>query len=284
MAIRIITDSASDILPAEAERMGITVLPMTILWDDVQYRDAVDMDHNEFFERLEGSSTLPTTSLVSPDVFLEKYEELTKNGDEVLVITISSVLSGTCQSATIAAEEYEGRVVVVDSLSATVGERILVQKGLEYIKEKRSLKEIADRLNEDRLHIRVLARLDTLEYLKRGGRISAATALAAGILSIKPVITIQDGAISLIGKARGSKNANNLLHRFVDEAGGIDFDNPFCLVYSGCSGVPLQQYIDDSRDLWVKYTNELPISTIGATVGTHIGPGAVGIAFFCYLV
>lgn len=280
MAIKLVTDSASDILPREAERMGITIVPMTLLWDGVQYRDSFDMDHKAFFARLEESDTLPTTSQVTPDAFAEVFQNLTANGDTVLLITISSVLSGTYQSAMIAAEGYEGKVYVVDSLSATVGQRLLVLSALQMMKEDLPIETIYKALMESRSQVRILARLDTLEYLKRGGRISAAVAFAGGMLSIKPVITLEDGAIKLVGKARGSKNGNNLLRKLVGECGGVDFNRPYSLVYSGQSGNLLQQYIDDSADLWAQDTNTLPVSTIGAVIGTHVGPGAVGLAFF----
>ncbi|MCQ2496187.1 MAG: DegV family protein [Lachnospiraceae bacterium] len=280
MAIRIVTDSASDYTPEEGKKLGITIIPMTLLWDGVEYRDAVDMNNDQFFDRLVNSSTIPTTSQVSPVAFESVYEELTANGDQLIVITISSKLSGTCQSAMIAAEDYEGKVFVVDSLNATVGEHVLIETAMEYIEQGLGIEEIVAKLEYDRTRIRLLASLDTMEFLKKGGRISAAVAFAGGLLSIKPVITIEDGAIMLLGKARGSKNANNLLRKYVEEMGGIDFRRPFRLIYSGNSDELLQQYIENSKDMWESKVEELPIMRLGAVIGTHIGPGAVGVAFY----
>lgn len=281
MGIKIVTDSASDITPDEAAKMGISIVPLTLNWDGNEYRDSVDIGHKEFFSKLEKSDTVPTTSQVSPEEFERVFEKLTFHGDKVIVITISSALSGTYQSANIAAAEFEGNVFVVDSLSATVGQRLLVQTAIKYTERKMSPEEIVLRLNKDRTDIRVLAKIDTLEYLKKGGRISSAVAFAGGMLSIKPVITIdKEGAISLIGKARGSKNGNNLLRKFVEESGGIDFSKPYALVYSGVSDEQLNTYIDDSKDMWEGKTETLPVSTIGPVIGTHIGPGAIGIAFY----
>lgn len=280
MAIQIITDSASDILPAEAARMGIKVIPVHMEWDGVAYLDGVDMDQQLFYQKLEESDTLPSTSLISPSTFETYFRECVEAGDTVLAIPLSSKLSGTCQSAMIAAEEFPGKVYVVDSLNAAMGMRLLVQMALRYVHHGLAIEEIVRRLEEDRGRIRLLARLETLEYLKKGGRIPPAVALVGGILSIKPVITVTDGAVELLDKARGSKNANNLLRKFMESSGGIDFDRPFCLAYSGLSGLALQQYMDDNFDLWGKQTSQLPIVTIGAVIGTHVGPGAIGMAFF----
>lgn len=127
---------------------------------------------------------------------------------------------------------------------------------------------------------RVLALLDTLEYLKRGGRISKTAALAGNLLSIKPVITIADGEVAVLGKARGSKNGCNMLREEIAKCNGIDFSMPLCLGYTGLEDSLLQKYIEDNTDLWKSYVEELPISSIGSTIGTHTGPGGICVAFF----
>ena len=189
-------------------------------------------------------------------------------------------MSGTYQSAVIAAADYPGKVFVVDSESVSLGERILILRGLELVKEGLSVEEIVAKLNEEKKNIRVLALLDTLEYLKKGGRISATAAFAGGLLSIKPVIALEDGEIVVLGKARGSKQGNNLLRELVKKCGGIKFDKPLCLAYSGLSDELLQKYIADSAELWQDKTDELPIATVGCVIGAHAGPGAVAVAFF----
>lgn len=280
MAIQFIIDSASDILPAEAKELGLTHLPLKVLFGEQEYADAVDLTHQEFYEKLIESDVLPTTSQVTPAEFEEAYKKVTDAGDEAIVITISSKLSGTYQSAMIAAEDYEGKVFVVDSENVCIGERILVQRGLELRDQGLSASEIVDTLNEEKHNVRLLALLDTLEYLKKGGRISAAVAFAGNILSIKPVIAIEDGLVSLVGKARGSKQGNNLLRELTQKGGGINFDKPLCLAYSGLSDKLLQKYIKDSAELWEGNKEELPITTVGCVIGTHAGPGAVAVAFF----
>ena len=280
MAIQFIIDSASDILPHEAQALGLVHLPLTVQFGEDSYRDAVDLTHEGFYEKLVESDVLPTTSQIPPGAFAAAYEKVAEAGDEAVVITLSGKLSGTWQSACIAAEGYEDRIFVVDSENVCVGERILVQRGLELREQGLSAREIAARLEEEKKNVRLLALLDTLEYLKKGGRISAATAFAGGLLSIKPVIAVEDGLVAMKGKARGSKQGNNLLRQLVEECGGIDFEKPFALAYSGLSDKLLQKYIADSGELWQDKTEALPITTVGCTIGTHAGPGAVAVAFF----
>ncbi|MBQ2297594.1 MAG: DegV family protein [Ruminiclostridium sp.] len=280
MAVQFIIDSASDILPGEARELGLIHLPLTVLFGEEAYRDAVDLTHEGFYEKLVENDVLPTTSQIPPGEFAAAYEKVVEAGDEAVVITLSGKLSGTWQSAVIAAEGYEDRIFVVDSENVTIGERILVQLGLVLRNQGLSAREIAARLDEEKRNIRLLALLDTLEYLKKGGRISAATAFAGGLLSIKPVIAVEDGLVAMKGKARGSKQGNNLLRQLVEECGGIDFQKPFALAYSGLSDKLLQKYIADSGELWQGMAEFLPISTVGCTIGTHAGPGAVAVAFF----
>lgn len=250
MAIKLVTDSGADLLPAEAEAMGVRVVPLIVTFNGIEYRDSIDINHEQFFERLVESDVLPSTSQIPPAIFKEVFDEETANGDTVIVLTISSKLSGTYQNACIAGYDCSGVVYVVDTLSATVGQRLLLQSAIQHIEQGMSAREIVQCLEEERNHVHVLAMMDTLEYLKKGGRISAAAAIAGGILSIKPVITLKDGAIEVVGKARGSRNGNNLLRKLITDVGGVNFNRPYCLVYSGLSDVLLKKYIEDSADLW----------------------------------
>ena len=276
--IRIITDSASDIV--NPTRKEVTVLPLRISFGEKEYLDGVDLSHMEFYNMLIESDELPKTSLISPDSFERAYEEAVATGEKVIVITISDKLSGTFQSAVIAAQDYEGKVFCVDSESAEPGERILVEYALRLMDQGLTAEEICEKLEQAKKRIHIIALLDTLEYLKKGGRIPKSAALIGEVLSIKPVVTIVNGEVSLLGKARGSKNGNNLLIKEILKADGIDFSMPFCLGYTGIEDKLLQKYIADSESLWKDYTGELPVSTIGATIGTHVGPNAVAVAFF----
>ena len=280
MAVRFIIDSASDIVPAEAEALGLIHIPMKVIFGEEEYSDSVDLTHREFYEKLIENDEIPTTSQINPGVFMSAYQKVADNGDTAVVITLSGKLSGTYQSAMIALDGFEDKIFVVDSESVCVGERILIQLGLKLRDQGLSAAEIAAELDLQKKHVRVLALLDTLEYLKKGGRISAAVAFAGNLLSIKPVIAIENGEVSLVGKARGSKKGNNLLRELITNCGGINFDKPFALAYSGLSDRLLQKYIEDSSEIWSSHAETLPISTVGCTIGTHAGPGAVAVAFF----
>lgn len=276
--IRILTDSASDILPPHPE--NLTVLPMTIRFGEREYRDGVDLSHREFYEKLLESDTLPITSLISPGQFSKAFDQAEAKGEKVVVVTLSSKLSGTWQSASLAAQDYPGRVFVVDSKSATLGERLLVEYAIRLAGEGISAGEIAEALEKARERVHVIGVLDTLEYLKKGGRISKTVAFFGEAMAIKPVVTVRDGEVAMLGKARGSRNGNNFLIQEIGKTGGVDYQMPYALGYTGLSDEMLKKYIRDSASLWEGVVTSLPIHTIGATIGTHIGPGAIAVAFF----
>lgn len=276
--IRIITDSASDIV--DNEREDLTVLPINIRFGEDEFQDGVNLTHRMFYEKLVESDELPVTSQVPPFVFEEAYEAARKQGDQAIVITISSKLSGTYQSAVIAAEGCGDAVRVVDSENASIGQRALVEYALRLKDEGLGYDEIIERLEADKKRIRLVALLDTLEYLKKGGRISKTAALAGNLLSIKPVIAIQGGEVAVLGKARGSKQGNNLLAEQIQHVGGIDFGRPFVLGYTGLSDAVLRKYIADNEALWKGEVESVDTASVGGAIGTHIGPGAIGAAFF----
>lgn len=280
MAVKIIIDSACDMLKDEADKLGIIRIPLTVSFGEESYKDGIDINHQLFYEKLIESSELPTTSQINPAIFADYINPVLEAGDTPLIITLSSKLSGTYQSACIAAEDANGDVYVVDSLNATLGERVLILRAVELVNQGMDAADIAATLDEEKKDIRLLALLDTLEYLKKGGRISPAVAFAGGVLNIKPVVAVIDGEVELIGKARGSKNANNLLRELISKGNGIDFSRPFDLAYSGLSDKYICKYIEDSEDMWKDSVNDLHISVVGAVVGTHVGPGAIAVSFF----
>lgn len=276
MATRIITDSASDIV--DFPNPNLTVLPMTVAFGSTVYHDGVDLTHERFYDLLVESDELPSTGAVSPGVFAQAYDEAQAAGEDVVVVTLSSKVSATWQSARIAAEGRDG-VQVVDSLNSCIGERVLVEYALMLVERGLSAADIAARLERARSRVHMLALLDTLEYLRRGGRIGSAAAAAGALLALKPVITMTDGEVELLGKARGSKNARNLLVELVGEH-PIDFAMPFCLAYTAGGEAMLKKYVRDSSDLWEGIVDALPICSVGATIGTHAGPGAIAVAYF----
>lgn len=277
--VKIITDSTADFTREEAAGLGLGVVHLRTRFGDEEYIDGVDITPHQFYEKLVESDVLPTTSQPSPAEFEAAFASALEEAGEVVAITISSALSGTYQSAVIAAEAFGGRVRVVDSLSASIGEQVIVRRAAQLAAEGLSAAELAGRIEAERGDVCVLALLDTLEYLKRGGRISAAAAFAGGVLAIKPVITLRDGAVVMAGKARGSKNGGNLLNQLVEKH-GIDFSMPYLLGYTGLSDALLMKYTADSGELWRAYAEELPVTAIGSVIGTHGGPGAIAVAFF----
>lgn len=256
------------------------MLPLTVAFGNETYRDGVDLSHRAFYEKLIEGPELPTTSQINPGQFEDVFRQAAEAGETVVAVTLSSKLSGTYQSACIAAGDFPGQVYVVDSESAALGQAILVQRALELLDAGLDAPALTAALERERRDIVLVALLDTLEYLKRGGRLSKSAAVVGGLLSIRPVIGLQNGEVTVLGKARGSKNGNNLLIQEIGKTGGIDFQRPYTLGYTGLDDSMLQKYIVDSRSLWEGRAEALPIATIGSAIGTHIGPGAIGVAFF----
>ena len=279
--IGIMTDSHSGILTEEAEKLGIKVLPMPFYIDDELYLEGVDLSREEFYEKLRQGVNV-STSQPSPQEVMETWDDMLKEYETLIYIPISSGLSGSCMTAQGLAqdEEYEGKVFVVDNGHVSTPLHRSVLDAVEMAEAGYSAVEIKKILEETKEQMVIYVGLSTLEYLKKGGRISSAVAFAGELLSIKPVISVIDGEVKAIGKARGSKRGNNLLTELVDKSGGIDFEMPFSLAYSGGSDVLLKKYIEDSARLWVGHTENLPTLKIGATIGTHVGPGAVAVSFF----
>lgn len=278
MGVKIIVDSTTD-LSKSIESKVISV-PITICFGNTEYVDGVDITSKEFYEKLIENDVLPTTSQPSPDKFEQVYNEIKENGDTAVVITISSKLSGTVQSANIAREGYEDCIYIVDSCSVAIGTGILVEYALRLVDEGKNAEEIYNELINVRENIYLVALLDTLEYLKKGGRISSTAAIAGTLLSIKPVINVVDGVINTLGKARGSKQGNNLLVKEIEAAGGVDFSMPLLLGYTGLNDTLLKKYIEDSGYLWEESLDSLQTNIIGSAIGVHAGPGAVAVAFF----
>ncbi len=277
MKTRIIVDSTADLMPEYKSRVHI--VPLTVKFGDEEFIDGVTIDHKTFYEKLIENDELPTTSQATPDAFISEYEKAKEAKEAAVVITLSHKFSGTYQSAKIAAEVYEN-IYVVDSGSAAMGGGILVELAVRLLDEGKSAEEIAKALEEEKKKIVIVALVDTLEYLKKGGRISKAVAFAGGLMNIKPVLSVVDGEIYTLGKARGSKMGNNLLVQEIEKSGGIDFSKPVLLGYSGISDALLKKYIEDSRHLWENSLENVRYTTVGSVIGTHLGPGSIVVAFF----
>ena len=277
MSVQIIVDSSVDV--AERFREQLRIVPLIIHFGEEELIDGVTINKEQFYRRLVESDQLPATSQASPMAFQKLYEEVTQAGDSAVVITLASKLSGTYQSACIAAEDFDN-IYVVDSQTAAIGAGVLTEYALAQAEAGVGARELAADLERKREDVYLVALLDTLEYLKRGGRISKTAALAGGLLNIKPMITVRDGEVVLIGKARGSKQGSSLLVEKIQASGGIDLDLPVLLGYSGLSDTFLKKFVEDSQGLWHNGTEGLDETCISGVIGTHTGPGVVAAAFF----
>ena len=276
MNTRIIIDSTADLIPELKNRLS--VVPLTVHFGDEEYIDGVTITYQQFYEKLVACDTLPSTSQATPDAFSRVFEEVAKAGESAVVLTLSSKLSGTYQSAMIAAEDFEN-IYIVDSDSVAIGTGILAELALDLADSGMDAKDIAATLEQEKKNVRIIAMVDTLEYLKRGGRVSKTVAFAGGLLNIKPVLSVVGGEILMLGKARGAKQGNSLLISEIEKAGGVDLSKPVLLGYTGLSDAALQKYIEDSQELW-SGCDPLNTTVIGSVIGTHAGPGAIAAAFF----
>lgn len=274
MSVRIIVDSTADLTPQVRER--VAVVPLTIHFGEEEFVDGVDITAREFYEKLAAAKELPSTSQASPYAFSAAFGQAVADGDEVVAVVVSSKLSGTYQSALIAADDYPGKVYVVDSRNIALGLALLTEYAVRLADEGCSAAEIAAMLETARERVRLMAVVDTLEYLQRGGRLSKTAAIAGGILSIKPVVAIADGQIKVLAKGRGNKQANSLMNQEAVKA-GIDKTMPAMLGYTGTEDALLRKYRAECGDLWHQ---DVPESIVCGVVGTHAGPGAVACAFF----
>ena len=276
MSVKIILDSTADTIPALRSRC--TIVPLTVHFGDQEYLDGISMTHCEFYEKLVESRDLPTTSQPTPDAFAQVFQKVVDAGDTAVVLTISSKLSGTYQSATIAAMDFPGSIYVVDTRTVTIGAGILAELALQMADSGMSAADIACAITSERDNVRLVAMLDTLEYLKKGGRISKTVAFAGELLSIKPIIGIQEGQIQMLGKARGARQAGVQLISQIEATGGIDYAKPVMLGYTGVSDTLLNRFIEEHPELQAE--QPLRSTMIGSVIGTHAGPGAFAAAFF----
>ena len=278
MSIHIITDSAAD-LTEENKRRLYAVVPLSVSFGEEVFADGVTLSKDKFYERLEKSKELPRTSQPSPEAFEKVFRKLQEQGDSAVVITISSGLSGTYQSACLAAQKYPN-VRVVDSQSVSIGTGVLAEYACSCAEKGMELDELARHLTEKREEIGLIAMVDTLKYLRKGGRISGAAAVAGEVLNIKPVITIKDGKVAILGKARGSRKANNFLIEQI-RRNGVNYSMPILLGFTGQSDELLQNYVRDRSCLWQGHVDHLDSVKLCSVIGTHAGPGAVAVAYFC---
>ncbi len=277
MAIRFLTDSTSDLSPAEAAAKGIDLVPLKVIFGETTYLDNVTIRHETFYEKLAASSVMPTTSQPAPADFLPYFEKAKEQGDTLICLHISAALSGTLQSAMLAKNicEYD-KIHIIDTESAIAGIRALVDLGLFLRSQGFSAEEIVAELESAKSRIRLLAMVDTLEYLRKGGRLSAASAMVGTILKVKPLLTLRSGALEVVGKARGTKEAYRSLLAMLGDELHADSRVP---VYFGYTHK--QELCEEfAAQACAKYSlTNTHYYSIGATIGTHVGPGAFAITY-----
>lgn len=277
--IRILTDSTSDLLPQQAAQLNVELVPLQVTFEDGQtYRDGIDLPLDEFYQRLSACNKLPSTSQPSPDSFMQHFEAAKESGDELIAILLSSHISGTYQSAQIAAAavDYE-KIYLIDGMSATLGNQLLVRLAVKLRAEGKSCTEIVSILESEKHKVRLLAVVDDLKYFRKGGRLSGAEAFAGSLLGIKPVVALRHGTVGLAGKARGMPGAYVAMFKMIETSGGIDTDKEYLVGYTAHrkAAEPIVRYLTSNLHL------EVPdVFHIGTVIGTHAGPGAAGIAFF----
>lgn len=277
--IQIVTDSTCDLGERRGEELGVRILPLTVRFGEESFLDGVDLTAEEFYARLERSDTLPRTSQLNPELLQEVFQELVERGDEVVGIFISSELSGTFQSARIAREmaDRPERIHLVDSRSVTIPMRLLVEEAVKLRDRGASSAGIAEEVRGLTGRVRMLAALDTLRYLKLGGRISGAAAVAGELLGITPLVGVLDGKVVSIGKCRGRKAALKWMEEHLKEE-PIDFSRCIGFGHSACPEAMEQVMEHFSAE--IAQASQVITGSLGATVGTYAGPGATGIVYF----
>lgn len=280
MAVCLITDSASD-LPQELEkRFDVTIVPLMVNFNEKEfYKDRFEISSDDFFKKLSENDLTPSTSQVNPDEFEKAFREVLERGDDILGIFISSELSGTYNSAILAREEleeYKERIHLVDSRSVSFGQSLLVYEAGKMIEEGMSAGEVAARMETMKKSMKSVFLVDTLEYLKKGGRLSAGAAFIGGLLNLKPILTIEDGKLVPKDKVRGRKKAINWIKNWIKENGHDLNDKTLFFVHAAALDYmnELKATIEEAF-----HPKEILITQVGAVVGTHSGPGAIGISF-----
>lgn len=277
MGIRIVTDSTAEFTLEEARSLEVTVVPLKSIFEDAEYLDGIDLTSDEFYEKLATAKTLPKTSQPSPYEFEQAFRTIQAEGHQIITICLTSSLSGTYQSARQAKELCGGDIWVIDSHTATLGIQILVKRALQLIESGIPAHELVDILEVEKNSICLYAKLDTLEYLYKGGRLSKTSALVGTALNMKPLVSVLEGRLSTAGKCIGTKKAFREVFRLVDQEGGIDYSKPFAIGYTG-SRDQFREFEQICKERFGE--NEPIVGSIGSVIGTHAGPGGAAVVFF----
>lgn len=277
MTIKIVIDSTSDVTQEVIDKYNLKMVPLTVNFDDGSYLDKVELSSEDFFEKLSKSEKLPTTSQVSPGVFVETFSEILIRGDEVLGIFLASEFSGTYESARIAKDMIgSDRIHLIDSRNVCLGTFSLILEAIELVNQNKDINEIIELLEASKDKIVVSAGLDTLKYLEKGGRLSKGQAVVGSLLNIKPIITIKDGKIDVIDKIRGKNKTIKWFDDWIEE-NKFDLTNKTVLLFHSRNIDQLKilrQTIEDKYKI-----KNIIEAEVGSVIGTHAGPGLLAVAF-----
>ncbi len=275
MTVRIVTDSTADILPEEAEALGITIVPLTVFFGEEAYLDNIELDNARFYEKLQTSKELPRTSQPSPASFQAAYTRLIEEGaDAIISVHVSAKLSGTYQSACTARDTLPEHlrkipIEVIDSQSISAGMALALQKAAAEARQGLSLEEIKDHLLNQFRRTHIIAVLDSLEFVKRGGRIGAARAMLGNMLSVKPIIALKDGEVVPLEQPRTRSKAYARVAQLASEGGTLEN-----LAIAESSEEVGQQLAEALKSV---YPGEISRYKLGGVLGAHTGPGTAAI-------
>jgi DegV family protein with EDD domain len=278
LAVTIVADSATEISQDEAKKLNIEIVPLKSIFKEQVYLDGIDLLPEEFYQKLGEAKTLPTTSQPTPLEFEKVFRRIRERGDQVIVITIASAMSGTYQSATIARDVVGDDIWIIDSETSTLALQVLVRRAIELRDAGHTAQEIVQAIEKEKGEVRLFAAIDTLEYLQKGGRLSKTSAVMGTMLKVKPLVSVLHGEVKAVGKSRGMRKASEEIFQLVDQSGGIDFERPFLIGYTSDS----DRFEDFAYTCAPHFQGREPLrARIGSVIGTHVGPGAIGIAYFC---
>jgi DegV family protein with EDD domain len=274
--VRIVTDSTADLTSEQQRAAGITVVPLNVHFGDEVFRDHVDLSTDEFFRRLKASSQLPHTSQPSVGAFEEAYRTLLEGGDQIVSVHLSSKVSGTYNSALMAAQSVgDGKIDVVDSLSTSMALGFMALEAANLARAGRDRQTVAECVRRLVAKARVICVVDTLTYLERGGRIGKAAALLGSLLNVKPILQLKDGEVVPLGRARGRPQALNRLVELLERDGKVSR----LAIMHGAAQADAEQLRERVASTYPGV--DIQLTEIGAVLGTHTGPGVIG---FTYLV
>ena len=275
--IQIIIDSMIDMPKDILNKYSIMVIPLTIVFGNEEYKDGVDLTDKQFYEKLSKSKNLPQTSQITPNTFMDVFKKVLNEGKKILCINGSSKASGTFQSAVVAKNSLESdKIEVFDTMALSLGAGIFVYEAAKMVSEKKDLKEIIEHLNTMKMQVDHIFTVDTLEYLKKGGRLNPMKATIATMLNIKPILTVVDGLVEPLDKVRGKKKVIGKMIELARERGKTFDDKVIGISHADCKdmlNLLKEQVIKDLKP------KEIIIADIGCTIGTHAGPGALAIFY-----